>query len=375
MEKSKRFTGVYSNKKKNGDISYYINYRDESGKLVLKKVGNKSSGINEIYCKQQRDAIINSIRLGLDAPHLAQKKRDIITLEHIAQIYFKDKELHNKNLNQDKKRYINHLQKPFGNKAIISITEDDLIEFQKKKLNLKSQKRPLTPKTINNITGILSAIINHAIKKEIYKGTNIVSRLKKLTVDNERERYLTLDEIDLLLESVRKNELLYLFCLLSLSTGARLDSVLLIQKKDVNIIKREITRIQDTKIKDPKKSIYKGYISDELYELLIVKLLELNHHDHLVNLGDGSKLEISQMRERLQPILNRLFNKGLDSRDSKNRVVIHTLRHTFASHLAINNTPIYTIMKLMNHQDIKSTLRYAKLSEDSGKDMVLGLYR
>ena len=56
--------------------------------------------------------------------------------------------------------------------------------------------------------------------------------------------------------------------------------------------------------------------------------------------------------------------------DFANRVVIHTLRHTFASHLAIKGTPILTIKKLMNHSDINHTLRYAKLGSNSGKDMV-----
>ena len=72
-------------------------------------------------------------------------------------------------------------------------------------------------------------------------------------------------------------------------------------------------------------------------------------------------------------ILNDLFNFGIDSEDRKNKVVIHTLRHTFASHLAINGTPIFTIQKLMNHKDIKMTLRYAKLSPDSGRESILKL--
>jgi len=56
-------------------------------------------------------------------------------------------------------------------------------------------------------------------------------------------------------------------------------------------------------------------------------------------------------------------------------VVIHTLRHTFASQLAINGTPIFTIQKLMNHSNINMTLRYAKLSPDSGRDFVNDLYK
>ena len=68
----------------------------------------------------------------------------------------------------------------------------------------------------------------------------------------------------------------------------------------------------------------------------------------------------------LQPLLNKLFNQNLDISDATNRVVIHTLRHTFASRLAIKGTPILTIKKLMNHSDINHTLRYAKLMPGSG---------
>ena len=76
---------------------------------------------------------------------------------------------------------------------------------------------------------------------------------------------------------------------------------------------------------------------------------------------------------KARTILNDLFNIGIDLEDRKNKVVIHTLRHTFASHLAINGTPIFTIQKLMNHKDIKMTLRYAKLSPDSGREAILNL--
>jgi site-specific recombinase XerD len=69
-------------------------------------------------------------------------------------------------------------------------------------------------------------------------------------------------------------------------------------------------------------------------------------------------------------VLTKLFNVGIDADDRKNRVVIHTLRHTFASQLAIKGTPIFTIQKLLNHKDIKQTLRYAKLAPDSGKETV-----
>jgi len=77
---------------------------------------------------------------------------------------------------------------------------------------------------------------------------------------------------------------------------------------------------------------------------------------------------------QLRPIFHRLFNSELDKNDNKNRVVIHTLRHTFASHLAMNGVSIYTIQKLMHHADLKTTSRYAKLSPESGRDALRRLY-
>ena len=80
------------------------------------------------------------------------------------------------------------------------------------------------------------------------------------------------------------------------------------------------------------------------------------------------------VRRKMKPILDRLFNEGLESDDTKNRVVIHTLRHTFASQLAIKGIPLIKIKKLMNHAKIEMSERYAKLAPDSGRDVIEGLY-
>ncbi|PHM18213.1 MAG: hypothetical protein CJD30_01920 [Sulfuricurvum sp. PD_MW2] len=71
---------------------------------------------------------------------------------------------------------------------------------------------------------------------------------------------------------------------------------------------------------------------------------------------------------------DQLFNQGLTRDDWKNRVCNHTLRHTFASHLAINQIPLYEIKKLMNHRDINMTLRYAKLAEANKVLAVVNLH-
>ena len=54
--------------------------------------------------------------------------------------------------------------------------------------------------------------------------------------------------------------------------------------------------------------------------------------------------------------------------DPRFKVVIHTLRHTFCSWLASQNVPLYTIGKLVGHANLRSTQRYAKLTDDAKWD-------
>ncbi len=79
----------------------------------------------------------------------------------------------------------------------------------------------------------------------------------------------------------------------------------------------------------------------------------------------------STIHKRLKVILDRLFNENVT--DRRERVVTHTFGYTFGSQLAIQGTPLYTIMKLLDHTSIDQTMVYAKLAPSQGKDEVLKL--
>ena len=126
-------------------------------------------------------------------------------------------------------------------------------------------------------------------------------------------------------------------------------------------------------IKDLKNdSIYQGFIKDDVVEPLKRAIEGLKNDDYVISYNSGLRCDDKMIQRRLQPILNKLFNEGVESNLSK--VVIHTLRHTFASLLAINDVSIYKIMKLMNHKDITMTMRYAKLSPSSGQEDINNLF-
>lgn len=364
--KSKKYDGVYLNHLQNGDISYSIIYKDINNKTQRLTIGKKSQGITEQYCNNKRIETINQIILGEQPTSIKKRaKKNIIYLDEVAQKYliYLEKKTTARSYQDIKSKYNNHL-KTLHQKDILSITKDDLLKIQQ-----HMEKIKYSPKTINNVIDLFGTIFNYGLKEELYNQQNPTIKVERYGVDNSRERFLTKGEIQILFDRLQDKELLTLFVKFALITGARLKGLLAIQKKDIDITHGFIN-INDFKT----KSTYKAFLTEELKQMIQDKFNELNQNDHIISL-DGTQMTDRQIQSRLKPILDELFNEELKDEDRKNRVVIHTLRHTFASHLAINGTPIYTIQKLMNHRDIKMTLRYAKLAPDSGKDFVNDLYR
>ena len=67
-------------------------------------------------------------------------------------------------------------------------------------------------------------------------------------------------------------------------------------------------------------------------------------------------------RDKNKPIytghIQKKFKKIIAQCGLDNKFHVHTLRHSFATHLLENNTSIFYIMKLLGHSSIKSTMVY-----------------
>lgn len=394
MIKSKKYTGVYYNLLADGDKAFYFNYKDknDNNKLKWVNVGKESQGYSQDISKTLRDEQLSKMNHGKDITKVAnKKKKDLITLDTLANRYFEDR----KSTNERKQKYTNHIKLLIGNKQIQNITKVDIKKVINKVLDLGRSNG-----TANSILSLITTIINHNIKQHDLKIINPCIGIPKLKADNKREKYLTTSEIKELKDKLNElnaegKKLIYerkkvnakpkkvnaddkeiffinMFVEFALSTGGRLETILHIQKKDINLDNKTVN-LNNLKT----KRRYTGFLQDELIEVLREYLPTLKANDYVVTQKglQDKKADHKQIHRRLKPILDSLFNQGLKDDDITNRAVIHTLRHTFASHLAINETPIFTIQKLLDHSDIKQTLRYAKLAPDSGKNNVQGLYR
>jgi len=364
--KSKKFEGVYQNKLKSGDVSYFITYKDNENKTVTKKIGKKSEGITEAYCSQIRGETISKLRLGDLPPKIAtQRKQNIVTLNSLADYYFETKE--SKTKNKFKGKYNLRIKSVLGNKDVRYFTENDIKKFQNVLL-----KDGLSPHTVNCYIDIISAIITHSIQQKNYIGKNpIYNLVPKLKVDNKRERILTKSEIKDLLEAVEENWILNLFVRLLLSVGSRKGTVLNIKKCDVNLEDKVFT------LKDFKNdTTYYGYFSDDILFNLVKNRMEMiGDNDYLLSTTDYKDIDKYISRE-MNSIYYLLFNHKLsDQNDRKNKVVNHTLRHTVLSHLAMNGESIYSMKTISNHKTLAMLDRYIKLNPNYGKTPIENLWK
>jgi len=358
MENSKRYGGrVQLNRLKNGDISYYACYK-LGNKKHRTRIGKKSEGITESNVIERRNTILSEARHGID---LSKKGYKYLTFDALASAYFNSREAHNSSNRASRQMYKNHIQPSFGDLTIARLDDSLVNELQELKISDGLKKG-----TVDIIVKLIRRISNYGVDSKLIPFKPFVN-IKLFHNYNSRQRYLTNEEIKQLLAFVSDDTQLNLFVRLALGTGARKTSILAIRKMDINFETQTII-LNDFK-RDNK---YTSKLNEKLFKLIVKHSKNLANHQHVIN-ENGKPMSSSKVYRKLSQIFE-YFNNGLDKKDAANRVVIHTLRHTFASHLAIADVSIQKIQKLMNHKDIKQTEKYAKLSSDSGMEYVENLY-
>ncbi len=357
---------------------YYISYKDKEGRRQEKKVKAKNDGdeIKPEYCKQIREEITYKLRTGQELPELAKRKNKTQSFEDVWLFFANNKKMGDRRrielrgrLDKKTNEYKNgiwntHLKAYFSR----GVTFDKLKEFYEKK------KSELAPKTLHMRITEVGTAINYWNDEGKGKIKNDVQAFKKWLSNNETEeqkqskkierlRFLSDKEVFNLKKSLEdKHPDLKLFTAIALSTGARLESILTIKKIDIQ--GRKVSIINHKR----GGRIYTGFLNDECISLLEEKLEKLKPTDTFF------ELEKRQVQRRLQWILDKLFNDGLDTKDSQNRIVLHSLRHSFASKLVMNGVPLIKVRDLLDHKEIKTTERYAKLAPGAGMDDVLNMW-
>lgn len=211
--------------------------------------------------------------------------------------------------------------------------------------------------TARHIIALISQIWNAALTHDVVTGENPCRRVKKPQQDSRRMRFLTPDEADSLLQALKeRSKDTYDSAVLSLFAGLRAGEIHALTWADINFEAGTLY------IRDPKnKHSRHAYISAEIMEVLKSRKTEGKADFVFPSTTGAQRLAVSDTFERVVKELG--LNNGIT--DARQKVVFHTLRHTFASWLVQRGTPLYTVAELMGHTSLEMTKRYAHLAPDT----------
>jgi len=328
------------------DYTFYVTFKIGNKKQQV-KVGSKSNGWTEKKAFDQRAKLIDESKFGIGV------NGDYITIGDLAEKYFKYAKLHNRSWLKTEQKYNRHLSY-LDNKIAMSLTDDDVLDLQRV---LKS--KDYKDRYNNDIVTILITIINYGVRKGIIKYSPLKD-VQKIKIDNSDIRFLTVEEVQKLFAATKDNELFRNFVMIAINTGARAESILQLKKKDV-YFNEMIIKLRNIKTN-------KSYMSP----------INRMFYEHFIDADDGYLVggSKSYKYETFYPsfskFLNKFFNQGIPTK-ADGRVKMHTLRHSFATILSVNNINSLQLKDLLNHGDIKMTERYTHLNVESNRGAIDGL--
>ena len=102
-----------------------------------------------------------------------------------------------------------------------------------------------------------------------------------------------------------------------------------------------------------------------LSEVLLAQLREWYRHarsKHAIKPGGWLFPGMNLRRHLSSRQLNRLFHQACDAAGIERTVSLHTLRHSFATHLLEQKTDVRVIQVLLGHKKLETTARYAHVA-------------
>jgi len=135
------------------------------------------------------------------------------------------------------------------------------------------------------------------------------------------------------------------------STGMRLSEISALKITDIDSKSMRIKVVQGKGAKD-RFTILSQQVLQELRAYYII----YKPKEYLFNgYKAGKPFSMRSIQRLVQKALIRI------SLDSKNYSV-HTIRHSFATHLVDNGTDLHTVKELLGHTSLQTTMRYMHLS-------------
>lgn len=335
------------------DVCYTIDYRDATGKRVRKDVGWASEGFTAALASEMRARLVNEAKTTSAMGNVALAvKKNAPTLLEAWKTYKRDwLEANNKHTSGDE-ALINGVLRNLAHTPL-----DQITAYRIDQLMAEMRHAGYSPQTIKHAISLIRRIANRMVKWKIYDGPLPFNDVTMPVLNNERQRFLTPDEArKLLAELAARNRRCWIMALISLHCGLRFGEIAKLHWNDIRHDTMSIF-IPDSKSGHARYSVMTREVADALADL------PAGHGSDLI-FPTSSGVPMENVPKAYNQAVQALgLNDGIT--DRRQKVVFHTLRHTYASWLAKGGQGQLTIADRLGHRSIEMTKRYTHLMDET----------
>ena len=329
---------------------YWVHFGFDGRRYRKPSPDNSLAGA-KVYESLLRQKLSRGESVEADRP---EKKEDVSTFKEFSKkwfdVYVKTNNKYSEMLNKESILRA-HLNPFFGNKQLDKINNLDIESYKSKKL-LDGQ----SAKSVNNHLIVLNKCFKTAQEWEVI---HEIPKIKLLKVQPQKFDFLSIEECRILLNNC--DGMLEEMVRVGLRSGLRFGELIALQWSDIDfkgrfmIIQRSISRGRMGSTKSNK--IRYIPLSVDIFQILDSRVKK-----------EG--FVFSKNGEPLGPVLCLDWLHKACERAGMRKIGWHTLRHTFASHLAQNSVSILLVKELLGHADVKTTMRYAHLTASATRGAI-----
>lgn len=339
-------------KKKDGTYTYTARIRVE-GYPPMTATFNKK-GLAHAWVQENESAMKTGKHITLPESK-KHTLNDLITR-------YEENELPKRKSDQEKfKMHLKWWSNQIGMYNLNRITPPILTEckeqLEKEKLpHARNGRTTRTPATVNRYLATLSIVLSYACNEYGWLEENPMRKVRKNKERANKDRFLTPEEIQRLLKACKEfnisgenyNNETYLFVLIALSTGARYSEIHNLTWDNIDFKHKQFYFL-NTKNGENRGVPMTSSVYSALNEFKKVRNISNNH---LWITKDGRKLIDFRTR----------FYKVLELAEIEN-CRFHDLRHTVASHIAMNGGSLLDIAQVTGHKTMQMVKRYSHLTQ------------
>lgn len=225
--------------------------------------------------------------------------------------------------------------KALGNPIARNVDPKDFLDYREKRL-----RKGTTANHLNHELTYLKSAFNELIRIDDWRQANPFGKLKKLNFDDAELTFLTLPEIQKLLDALAeaRNPHVLMITKICLSTGCRWGEA-------------------------------EGLRGEQIHHGQVHYTGTKNRKNRSVPITPELEKEIFKDRPRRGPLFGgstEAFDLGLERAgiELPKGQKTHVLRHSFASHFMMNGGNLLDLNKILGHKTIQMTMVYAHLSPE-----------